>query len=161
MHPRTPVDFACQWRTEVAAARELGHRVAPRYLELRYEDLVADVERSLHAICDFAALEYEPAMADYAGNVDVSAKPHQQSLTRPPTQGLRDWRTQMSPADVALFEGVAGDLLRDLDYDASRLPDASGRARLASYRARAVAWRGASFALRRSPLWRLRHPPLR
>jgi hypothetical protein len=161
MHPRTPADFACQWRTEVAAARALGRRVAPRYLEIRYEDLVADVERPLRAICSFAALEYEPTMADYAGNVDVSAKPHQQSLTRPPTQGLRDWRTQMSPEDVAAFEHIAGDLLRELGYEASHLPDAAGRARLASYRVRALAWRGASFALRLSPLWRLRHPPLR
>ena len=161
MHPRTPADFACQWRTEVAAARALGRRVAPRYLEVRYEELVAEVEGTLRRICGFAGLGYEAAMADYAGAVDVSAKPHQQSLKRPPTPGLRDWRTQMPPDDVEAFERVAGDLLRELGYEAAQTPDASGRARLASYRARALAWRGASFALRRSPLWRLRHPPLR
>jgi hypothetical protein len=161
MHPRSAADFACQWRTEVAAARALGRRVAPRYLEIRYEELVADVEAALRRICDFAGLAYEPAMADYAGSVDVSAKPHQQSLKRPPTQGLRDWRTQMASPDVAAFERVAGDLLRELGYEASHAPDAAGRARLASYRARALAWRAASFALRRSFLWRRRHPPLR
>jgi sulfotransferase family protein len=161
MHPRTPADFACQWRTEVAAARRLGHRVGPRYLEVRYEDLVADVETVLGRICELARLEYEPAMADYAGNVDVSAKPHQQSLKQPPTKGLRDWRTQMTADDVAAFEHVAGDLLRELAYETSRCPNAVGRLRRASYSTRALAWRGASFALRRSPLWRRRHPPLR
>ena len=161
MHPRTPADFAAQWRTEVAAARRLGRRVGPRYLEVRYEDLVADVEAVLRRICDFARLEYEPAMADYAGTVDVSAKPHQQRLTQPPTKGVRDWRTQMPSDDVAAFEHVAGDLLRELGYETSRAPDATGRARLASYAARALAWRGASFALRRSFLWRRRHPLLR
>ena len=39
-HPRSPAAFACQWRTEVEAARALGRRVGARYLEVRYEDLV-------------------------------------------------------------------------------------------------------------------------
>jgi hypothetical protein len=161
MHPGTPADFACQWRTEVAAARKLGRRVGPRYLEVRYEELVGDVEGVLRRVCEFAELEYEPAMADYAGNVDVSAKPHQQRLMQPPTQGVRDWRTQMPPSDVQAFERVAGDLLRELGYETSHAPDAVGRAKLAWYETRALAWRGASFALRRSFLWRRRHPPLR
>ena len=161
MHPRTPADFAAQWRAEVAGARRLGRRVGARYLEVRYEDLVADVGTALERICDFAGLAYEPEMADYAGNVDVSAKPHQQRLRQPPTAGVRDWRTQLSPDDVAAFEGVAGDLLRDLGYETSQGTNARGRLRSASYVTRSLAWRGASFALRRSPLWRRRHPPLR
>jgi hypothetical protein len=161
MHPRTPADFASQWRTEVGAARRLGRRVGPRYVEVRYEDLIADVGGALRRICAFGGLEYEPAMADYAGNVDVSAKPHQQRLRQPPTAGVRDWRTQLPAPDVAAFEGVAGDLLRELGYETSRVTDARGRAKRASYAARAGAWRGASFVLRRSPLWRRRHPPLR
>jgi len=161
MHPRTPAEFACQWRTEVAAARRLGQRIGSRYLEVRYEELVGDVEGVLRRICDFAWLGYEPAMADYAGNVDVSAKPHQQRLREPPTKGVRDWRKQMSPADVSAFEHVAGDLLRKLGYKTSQDVDFAGRLRRASYVSRAIAWRGASFALRRSLLWRRRHPPLR
>ena len=161
MHPRTPAEFACQWRTEVAAARRLGQRIGSRYLEVRYEELVGDVEGVLRRICDFAWLGYEPAMADYAGNVDVSAKPHQQRLREPPTKGVRDWRKQMSPADVAAFEHVAGDLLRKLGYETSQDVDVAGRLRRASYVSRELAWRGASFALRRSLLWRRRHPPLR
>lgn len=161
MHPRTPADFASQWRTEVAAARRLGRRVGPRYLEVRYEELVDDVEAVLRRICELAGLAYESTMADYAGKVDVSAKPHQQRLRQPPTAGVRNWRAQMSPDDVAAFDRVAGDLLRELGYESSRSPDAAGRLRRASYSSRALAWRGASFALRRSPLWRRRHPPLR
>jgi hypothetical protein len=161
MHPRTAADFACQWRTEVAAARRLGRRVGARYLEVRYEDVVGGVEDVLRRICAFAGLEYERAMADYAGNVDVSAKPHQQRLLQPPTKGVRDWRAQMPAADVTGFEHVAGDLLGELGYETSHAPDAAGRARLAWYEGRASAWRAASFALRRSFLWRRRHPPLR
>ena len=161
MHPRTPADFACQWRVEVAAARRLGRRVGKRYLEVRYEQLVADVEAVLRRICDFAGLEFERGMVDYAGHVDVSAKPHQQRLLQPPTTNVRDWRTQLPSADVASFERVAGDLLGELGYETSDDADAAGRLRRGAYRSRALAWRGAGFALRRSPLWRRRHPPLR
>ena len=162
MQPRTVAGFACQWRTEVKAAQRLGRRVGDeRYLEVRYEDLVGDVEPVLRKVSAFARLPYEPTMADYAGNVDVSAKPHQQSLKRPPTEGLRDWRLQMSPEDVGAFDQVAGDLLAELGYETHERPDAAGRLRRASYGARAVAWRAAGFGLRRSPLWRRRHPSLR
>jgi hypothetical protein len=146
----------------VNAARRLGRRVGDgRYLEVRYEDLVDDVESVLRRISEFAGLPYEPAMADYAGKVDVSSKPHQQSLKRPPTAGLRDWRAQMSPQDVGAFDQVAGDLLAELGYETHEHPDVRGRLHRASYNARAAAWRVASFGLRRSLLWRRRHPPLR
>lgn len=162
MQPRDPAAFAGQWRAEVKAAQRLGRRVgAERYLEVRYEELVGDVEAVLRRVSAFARLPYESGMANYAGNVDVSTKPHQQSLRQPPTAGLRDWRLQMSPEDVGAFDRVAGDLLDELGYESHERPGAAGRLRRVSYGARAAAWRAASFGLRRSPLWRRRHPPLR
>src|SRR5207253_4218270 len=142
MQPRSVATFACQWRAEVRAARRLGRRVGDeRYLEVRYEDLVGDVEPVLRRISGFARLPYEPAMADYAGKIDVSAKPHQQSLRQPPTTGLRDWRTQMSAVDVAAFGHVAGDLLHELGYETLHDTDAKGRIKRVSYAGRALAWR--------------------
>jgi hypothetical protein len=162
-HPRSAADFACQWRSEVEAARALGRRVGGRYLEVRYEQLVTDPPSELERICHFAGLPYEAEMLDYAERVDVSVKPHQQSLTRPPTPGLRDWRTAMAPDDVSAFEAVAGGLLAELGYERSGVPrsEFSASLRRSSYRLRVAAWLAASRALRRSPLWRRRHPPLR
>jgi hypothetical protein len=164
-HPRDPAGFAAQWRSEVLAARALGRRVGgSRYLEVRYEELVRDPGAGIASICAFAGLPFEGGMLEYAGDVDVSRKPHQQSLTKPPTPGLRDWRSRMSPADVAAFEGVAGDLLAGLGYELGGGPPGTtraGRVTRASYAARSGAWRLAGRALQRSPLWRRRHPPLR
>ena len=56
MQPRNVAGFACQWRTEVKAAQRLGRRVgAERYLEVRYEELVGDVESELRRICGVRA----------------------------------------------------------------------------------------------------------
>ena len=159
-HPEDVAGFACQWRTEVAAAQALGRRVGPRYFEVRYEELVAEPEGELRRVCVHAGLAFEPSMLGYAADADVSAKPHQQSLSRPPTPGLRDWRTEMSEADVRAFDAVAGDLLAELGYATSGPPTLGGRFRRVWYAARVQAWNGVGRAVRRSPLWRRRHPPL-
>ena len=164
-HPRSPAGFACEWRTEVRRARELGRQVGPsRYLEVRYEDLVSDTEGVVRSICEFARLPFAPQMLEFAGAVDVSAKPHHQRLLQPPTRGVRDWRTQMSADDVHAFEVIAGDLLTDLGYElrgsVSAGPGARASASLAWYRARMGAWNAAAYVTQRSPLWRRRHPRL-
>jgi hypothetical protein len=160
-HPRSTADFACQWRTEVEAAQRLGTRVgSERYLEVRYEALVADPEDEVKRICRFAGLAYEPAMLAYADE-PVERRPHQQSLKRPPTAGVRDWRAEMSPKEVDVFEDIAGDLLVRLGYPlasgAPLAPSRAARARLAAYRGRSWAWRSAGALVQRSPLWRRRH----
>jgi LPS sulfotransferase NodH len=159
-HPTSAAGFACQWRSEVEAARALGRRADGRYLEVRYERLAAEPETTLRSICAHVDLPFEAGMLDYAGRVDVSAKPHQQRLRQPPTTGVRDWRMQMSAGDVERFEQVAGDLLAELGYERTASPTLAGRGRLLSYRLRVAAWKRAARATRRSPLWRRRHPVL-
>jgi hypothetical protein len=164
-HPSSAADFGCQWGTEVRAARALGRRVGRgRYHELRYEQLVDSPADVLQEVCSFAGVPWEPDMLGYAQEVDVSARPHQQSLRRPPTKGLRDWRTELEPRDVAGFEAVAGAVLAELGYELAdpargNAPSPRGRARLAAYRAQTWAWRSAGSLVRRSPLWARRHRP--
>ena len=59
-------------------------------------------------------------MLGYVGATDSARKKHQQRLNEPPRVGVRDWRTDMAPADVAAFESVAGDLLHELGYETTR-----------------------------------------
>jgi hypothetical protein len=82
-------------------------------------------------------------------------------LLQPPTRGVRDWRNQMSPEDVAAFERIAGDLLVELGYKLSQ-PGAGRRPAYAApaeawYRLRMGAWNAAAYVTQRSPLWRRRH----
>jgi LPS sulfotransferase NodH len=163
-HPTTPAQFACPWCKEIASARALGRDVgSSRYLEVRYEALVADPTATVAAICAWAKIPFEEAMLAYAGEVDVSAKPHQRRLLTPPTKGVRSWREEMSTAEVRAFEEIAGELLAELGYEVTNAsPPRSVRAQTAraSYDVRLAAWNASAVLLQRSPLWRRRHPRL-
>lgn len=164
-HPTSAAGFACEWRTEVEAARELGAQVgAFRYLEVRYDDLVANTAATVESVCEFAGIPFEPAMLEYSRAVDVSEKPHLQRLLQAPTSGVRDWRSQMSVEDELAFEAIAGDLLGGLGYELrgspAKGPGVRARVSLAWYRARVEAWSAAAYATERSPFWRRRHPQL-
>ena len=155
-YPRDAAGFACQWTTEVRSARALGARLGPgRYLELRYEALVAAPAAELRRVCSFAALEYDDAMLGYVGKTDSARKEHQQRLNEPPRVGVRDWSTEMPAAEAAAFEAVAGDLLSDLGYTVTER--GHDRARLAAYRTKTGAWRALGALTQRSPFWRRRH----
>src|SRR5262249_42234532 len=153
--------FACLWRKEVEGARSLGRRVgSERYLEVRYEALVADPASTIAGICTWAEIPYQPTMLEYTGDVDVSDNPHQQRLLTPPTKGVGSWRGEMSTEDVRAFEEIAGDLLAALGYEVTAAsPPRSVRAQTARawYGARLGAWNATASLLQRSPLWRRRH----
>jgi hypothetical protein len=50
------------WRRRIEDARGQAQRLDGRYIELRYEDLVADPQPHLLRICEFIGLEFDPAM---------------------------------------------------------------------------------------------------
>ena len=120
--PDDAAGAALHWADRVTRIRAAGRSVgAQRYLEVRYEELLADPESVLQAICAHAGLSYDPAMLDYetaAGRqLAMSGAPDEdRNLAKPLTWGLRDWRTQMDPADVAAFDAVAGPVLAGFGY---------------------------------------------
>ena len=163
--PRTAAQFAARWRMEIRSARRLGAHVGGRYLELRYEELVAEPERELRRVCEHASLTWEPGMLDHDVAPEVSAMPEHRNLARPPTPGLRDWRNQMSREDAVAFEEVASDVLQSSGYELlnpdSGYPTARGRLERARFAALSRSWNATAAAYQRSPLWERSHPLLR
>jgi hypothetical protein len=132
------------WKSHVHAARRRRSRVG-HYLELRYEDLVMDTEAQLRRICDFLELPFDARMLDYhqgasdrvgefaraAGSADGARTPERSTvpsaeyerrrhrLTSEPPRADRvaRWRREMSAADIAEYERLAGDLLAELGYE--------------------------------------------
>lgn len=105
------------------AGRELG---AARYLEVRYEDLVGEPEVQLGRLCGFLSLSFDPAMLlrdELALERVPPTKRHLHArLALPPTKGLRDWRSEMSPTEVREFEAMASNELADAGYELSTTP---------------------------------------
>lgn len=120
--PSTVGHAALYWRSRVSRGQESGHRLGPeRYLEARYEDLVDDPEATVRRVCDFLGLDFHDSMLRFhesgAEFIASSNTPDAfGGLAKPITKGMRDWRTQMLPQDIALFEAVAGELLGSLGY---------------------------------------------
>jgi hypothetical protein len=122
--PSTIWEVAQKWTRDVSAGRLAGEALGPRrYLEIRYEDLVASPEVELTRLCEFGDLPFERRMLDYhsdAGTrlqVQPNTTEFHRSATKPPTAGMRDWRTQMPASQVEAFEAVAGGLLQQLGYE--------------------------------------------
>src|SRR5437868_10480806 len=142
--PRTAAQFAARWRMEIRSARRLGAHVGGRYLELRYEELVAEPERELRRVCKHASLNWAPGMLEHDVAPEVSAMPEQRNLAAPPTPGLRDWRNQMSRDDALAFEEVASDVLQSSGYELLEpnrgYPTARGRLERARFAALSRSW---------------------
>jgi hypothetical protein len=137
------VALALNWRSRLTAGREAGARLGDaRYLEVRYEALVADPEPVVKGLCGFLDLSYVEAMLAFPGREGgvpgkLAANPRHVRLAEPLSPGTTSWRREMDPADVAAFEAVAGDLLTECGYDrATDRPPASVRARAAWGQAR-------------------------
>jgi Sulfotransferase family len=110
---------ALWWRWQVGTGRGDGAKMgAAHYREVRYEDLIARPEALLQDITAFLDLPFATEMAAYhEGKTRADPGLSAKQAWLPPTQGLRDWRTQMARRDVALFEAIAGDLLDELGYE--------------------------------------------
>jgi len=110
---------ALWWNWQVSSGLHDAAAVGSAYSEVRYEALVADPEQTLRELCDFLELPYDPAMLNY--HAEREKRPDDpavgSSAQLPPTQGLRDWRTQMSVHDAELVEALTGELLSDLGYE--------------------------------------------
>jgi Sulfotransferase family len=115
-------------------ATQLDH-----YLEVRYEDLVADAEPVLRQVCEFADLPWDPAVLRYyersetrlqdenrpmlrtdgeGGVIQGSErlKIHARTKEAPRSDRIGRWRIEMSPADQEAFAAIAGEALEEFGY---------------------------------------------
>jgi hypothetical protein len=110
------------WSREVGSAFRQGKRLGDRrYFELRYEDLLDEPERELRRLCEYVGLPFEEAMLEHNEHdlekLPVRFRSMHSRLALPPTKGLRNWREEMSPSEVAEFEAIAGAELRSAGYE--------------------------------------------
>ncbi|MEA2555186.1 MAG: hypothetical protein QOI60_517 [Actinomycetota bacterium] len=134
--PKRVPDAAQLWRRRVSIGRRNGAVLGPsRYLEVRYEEIVADPQARLAELCDFLDLRFDPAMLDFHERSEAvlpGKLDRWRGLFEPIQGGMRDWRTTMPRAMVRRFEAAAGALLSDLDYE-RRFPDPTPTDRIRAF----------------------------
>ena len=93
---------AAKWVEELGSARRRAQRLRPgTYMEVRYEDLVADPEPLLRRIADFVDLPWDGGMLDYHRGAEERMKDGDPRL---PSAGRRDdhGRGAQAPARAGL-----------------------------------------------------------
>ena len=106
---------AQRWADGVHKARQAGAALGADYLELRYEDLLADTERELRRVCGFLGVAFEPDMLTL---VKPSENLGDARGARQVVGGNREkFRRAMAPQTVARIEELAGPVLRECGYD--------------------------------------------
>ena len=106
---------AAYWKHYVEAGCEYGRALGPdRYIEIRYEDLLADPKRTMIRICTFLREAYAESMVHF----DKSRQPGKTPLLQRPVQpdNAGKWRSKMTRAQIRIFESAAGDTLTRLGY---------------------------------------------
>ena len=110
---------ALWWEWHVRRAREAGRTLdEDLYHEVFYEALVTDPAGESERLCGFLGIPYSDAMVRFhEGREKEDPSLDAKSAWKPPTRGLRDWRTSMDPQSRTRFEAVAGELLDELGYE--------------------------------------------
>lgn len=108
---------AQRWVDGVTRARRDGQRVPERYLEVRFEDLLADPERELRRCCDFLGLEFETEMLrlQFSTERTGDAKGANQVLA----DNVRKYVHAMDAGTTRRIEEIAGPALHEFGYEVS------------------------------------------
>jgi Sulfotransferase family len=113
------------WAQGVSCAHKMLHMLPPhRFIELRYEDLVADPDKELRRLTDFLQLDFEPDMVrrhTSTAQTKVILKNIHTNLREPASASHAfKWMKTLKPADQAVAFEIAGPVLADFGYPEGR-----------------------------------------
>ena len=113
---------ACNWRQSATDGYALLCSEVPeaQRMVVRYEDLVANPELTMRALCRFLGEEYEPGiLAFYERTESNMPKTIRSPLLKAPIteNNAEKWRSVVPPEQIARIESVCGDAMRTFGYE--------------------------------------------
>ncbi len=110
---------AKNWERAVKAARESGQSLGDRYLEVRYEDLVASPQPVLARVREFTGAAIPESAADSAGvgALREGFSAFDDKMSGLSTQGLNRWKTALDEQEREALSATIGPTLRELGYE--------------------------------------------
>jgi Sulfotransferase family len=124
-------ELAKMWKSQIIDARTQSKHA--NYIELRYEELVANPRIELEKLAVFLQLPFQLGqleahlnaknrLSEFKDMPHVSAKTRLETFTlvhQPPmTSQVNRWKTELSLEAIERFEIIAGDFLAELGYSA-------------------------------------------
>ena len=113
---RTPEMTIFRWKKAVTEGRKQGAQLGARYFELKYEELTADPERCLRAICEFLNVPFEPVILESSQPYLEKKASGQGGITR----NSGKWQSAFAPQRCARLESIAGATLAQCGYDTNQ-----------------------------------------
>jgi hypothetical protein len=109
------VRCAQKWARGVTKARSEGRRIPERYLEVRYEDLLANPEMELRRCCSFLDVEYDPSMVHLRFSTEFrGAAKEARAIV---STNVRKFEHLLDERTRRRIEETAGATLRAFGYD--------------------------------------------
>jgi hypothetical protein len=105
------------WLLHTWGTPKVAAALGDRWLEIRYEDLVADPVGQLDTVCGHIGLDFDEAMLRYS---EAKARPggaHRHADSEAPRQGIRSWRQQLSHDDLVTIERTTGHVMTRFGYE--------------------------------------------
>ena len=143
---------ALAWVRAHSAGRALAHSHPERVLTIRYEDFLADQERTLRRICAFTGITFLPEMLDIGASEEAQDLSQMSALWEnncfPPLPANKDkFKTQLTAEDIQTIESLAWEHMHHYGYECmtpAQAPAPTGaqlaQCELQSEQRRAQAW---------------------
>lgn len=106
------------WQRHVTHSRDFGRALEPgRFLELRYEDIVADEVAGVKSILDFLEVPEDDALTTYLRRGGSRDEPVSAPITPADRFGAPMWTERLRPEELAYAEHTLADLLVEYGYE--------------------------------------------
>lgn len=93
------------------------HISGEHVLYLKYEDLASSPQKELERICEFAGIEFETEMLDFARHPHHNTNGNNMRFRRNSEIRLDDaWKRKLTKSDLDYFDRVAGKINKELGY---------------------------------------------
>jgi hypothetical protein len=140
---RSLLSAGLYWEWIVRKGRRFGAALGPRYMEVRYEELVEQPPAALRRIGKFLnrELDYRRIHQTSVGSVKEPLTAFKEELQQGRFTPVGRWKDKFPEEQLVRFEQLVGDYLQELGYPLAHRLDDSAR----SFRVRTMRWEYQTF----------------
>jgi len=116
----TILEAANRWTNSIELGQAFGLNIKDNYMEIRYEDLVANPDKSIKKVCAFLDINYNSDMLDHTSQVAKlgdTDKSHHANLSKPiSSESIGKWKHNLSESDQKSITQLLQNSLHRLGY---------------------------------------------